>query len=146
VISLEPTNGEGGAGSGPNGALNELTHKGDARYLSFLPRTLPGLIAVVAPDFLDFLRGDANSDGRIDISDPVATLNQLFRDATELSCPDAADSNDDGRIDISDPVLVLAHLYGSPEPDSVPPGFGACALDLVPDNLPGCAHEGCPPR
>ena len=70
--------------------------------------------------FRTFRRGDANRDGAVDISDPVATLAWLFTGGRAPSCEDAADANDDGTIDISDPVTSLGCLFlgkGSiPEP------------------------------
>lgn len=59
-----------------------------------------------------FVRGDANGDDSVDISDPIATLGFLFGDGTLLPCEDAVDSNDDGRIDISDPIDALGYLFG----------------------------------
>ncbi|MEM7232001.1 MAG: hypothetical protein AAF517_07505, partial [Planctomycetota bacterium] len=58
-----------------------------------------------------FQRGDANADGRTDISDAVYTLAYLFLGADEPSCLKAADSNDDGGVNISDPSFTLGHLF-----------------------------------
>ena len=38
-----------------------------------------------------FRRGDANSDGKVDISNAVAVLGLLFLGRVTQSCPDAAD-------------------------------------------------------
>ena len=46
-----------------------------------------------------FLRGDANTDGEIDISDAIKTLSALFQGGPGLVCLDAADSNDDGDLE-----------------------------------------------
>ena len=65
--------------------------------------------------------GDANQDGRLDVSDAVAYLRYLFG-ATGLPAPcDGAlneggnlallDMNGDGRIDIADPAALLAYLF-----------------------------------
>jgi len=58
-----------------------------------------------------FLRGDSNSDGTVDISDPVATLNFLFLGGEEPSCFDALDADDDGGIVITDAIFVLDFLF-----------------------------------
>ena len=58
-----------------------------------------------------FLRGDANGDGRCDISDPIFELDFLFRGGAAGNCEDAADSNDDGTVDISDAVTLLNHRF-----------------------------------
>ncbi len=56
-------------------------------------------------------RGDANADGQIDLSDPVFTLQYLFRGGAVPPCMAAADANGDGAIDISDPTYTLNHLF-----------------------------------
>jgi hypothetical protein len=66
---------------------------------------------------VEFIRADSNDDGRIDISDPVATLNCLFAGGLCHPCPDAPDANDDAKLDISDGVFTLNHLFlGGPGP------------------------------
>lgn len=82
-----------------------------------------------------FRRGDANADGRIDLSDPVSTLGMLFLGASALPCDDASDANDDGLIDISDSLFTLIHLYLG-GPDSPEPSV-QCGTDPTPDGL-GC--------
>lgn len=58
-----------------------------------------------------FLRGDANRDGRIDISDAIAILAFLSVGGEVLPCEDAADADDSGHLAISDPILLLRHLF-----------------------------------
>ena len=58
-----------------------------------------------------FLRGDANTDYSVDLSDAVTVLDYLFGNGTPLTCPDAADANDDGNIDIADPIAILQTLF-----------------------------------
>jgi hypothetical protein len=71
-----------------------------------------------------FLRGDADGNGELAITDAIVTLEWLFLGGGPTACEDAADLNDDGGIDISDPVSLLAHLFlGSPPPP--PPGPSA---------------------
>lgn len=87
-----------------------------------------------------FLRGDANSDGLVNIGDPIWTLAELFAGGPGSACRDASDSNDDGSIDIGDAIFSLAALFaGGPPPP--PPGFMACGPDPTTDPL-GC---GVPP-
>ena len=60
----------------------------------------------------DFVRGDANGDGELNIADAVAALGQLFLgDPASPTCPEALDANDDGALDLSDPVSVLEFLF-----------------------------------
>ena len=72
-------------------------------------------------------RGDANSDGRLDISDPVMLLAKLFLGGAQPACPNAADYNLDRAIDISDPIAILQAIFLGVEPSGV-----AGAPELVP--------------
>ncbi len=86
-----------------------------------------------------FLRGDSNGDGRVDISDPIRTLNWLFNGAAVPPCLDAADANDSGKVDISDAIFTLNFLFtGGREPP--PPGPRTPGGDPTPDNL-SCARS-----
>src|SRR6185503_15382224 len=69
----------------------------------------------------EFIRGDANRDGRRDISDALFTLGYLFLNGPAPLCAAALDSNDDEKIDLSDAVGLLGFLFlgGTPPP---PPG------------------------
>lgn len=88
-----------------------------------------------------FRRGDANGDGRYDISDPVATLVWLFRGATDPTCFDAADTNDDGTIDLSDSVWSLNYLFLGATPPPSP--FPLCGVDPTPDELECEVYLAC---
>ena len=133
---LEPTSGPDGEGVGPELLRNELTYRGDARFVSVVPRTAGG-IARIIPDILIF-RGDSSQDGLIDMSDAIYTLDYLFRGGPEPACLDEADANDDGAIDLSDPIATLQALYvgiGSIAPPYPDKGFdptldclGPCGL------------------
>ena len=82
-----------------------------------------------------FQRGDANTDGRLDLSDPIFSLSMLFLGGRRTSCEDAADSNDDGNLDLTDAIYSLRHLFqGGSEPPA--PGL-ACGSDPTSDDL-GC--------
>jgi hypothetical protein len=109
-----------------------------------IPLTLCALVLAASPAGAqcDILRrGDSNSDGLVDIGDPVTTLNALFAGERGLGCEDAADADDSGAIDISDAVYTLNHLFlGGPPP--APPGPDACGRDPTPDNL-FCFQQVC---
>jgi Ca2+-binding EF-hand superfamily protein len=68
---------------------------------------------------LEFVRGDANFDGQVEISDAVGVLGFLFLGQTAPLCLDAADANDTGDIDMSDPLTLLWSLFlgGPPLPE-----------------------------
>jgi hypothetical protein len=87
-----------------------------------------------------FRRGDANSDGNVDVSDAVFILQWLFSGGGPPSCPDAADGNDSGGIDLSDAVYILSSLFlgGCRLPW---PGPEACRADPTPDALGECSTQ-----
>jgi hypothetical protein len=83
----------------------------------------------------EFLRGDANSDGKFDISDPISTLLCLFSGTACSPCGDAADVQDDGRVDIADSIFGLNHLFAAgtgPRPPYPLPGFDPTPTDQFP--------------
>jgi hypothetical protein len=92
----------------------------------------------------DFLRGDADASGRLDVTDAIRVLDYLFRGAGEsLTCKDAADSNDNGQIELSDAVFLLQALFqkgGAP-----PEPFPFCGADPTADQLDCAWWAECPP-
>jgi hypothetical protein len=74
-----------------------------------------------------FLRGDANDDGKVDISDAVWTLGWLFLGGSATGCVAAGNANGDSVVDISDPIYMLTHLFlggpklAAPYPECGPP-------------------------
>jgi hypothetical protein len=84
-----------------------------------------------------FVRGDANADGLLDLSDAIFTLHALFLGGRVPGCLDAADANDDGEIDVSDPVRWLLCLFAGAEL-CPPPPYPFCGDDPTADRL-GCA-------
>lgn len=103
-----------------------------------IPEIRSGIIQLTFPP--TFIRGDANDNGILSISDPIYLLNYLFRGGPIPPCGDAADANDDGEIDIADVVRIVVYLFaeGTIPPPSPPgpPGF-----DPTLDGL-GCARGG----
>ena len=86
-----------------------------------------------------FLRGDANADGSIDISDAIFTVTWLFLSGPEPPCADAADADDSGQIDLTDGIRVFNVLFlGSQLPG---PNAGFCDVDRSADVL-GCRTAG----
>ncbi|MBI4584270.1 MAG: RHS repeat protein [Planctomycetes bacterium] len=83
-----------------------------------------------------FKRGDSNSDGTLDISDPIHSLEFLYIGKPGPTCMDAADANDDGGLDQSDAIYSLEFKFlGGPPP---PPPFLECGADLTSDDELGC--------
>lgn len=103
---------------------------------------LDGLLDALSPASApDFVRGDGNGDGTVDIGDPIYSLAYLFAGGVG-SCLDALDANDDGSVDIGDPVYTLTFQFaGGPAPLSPYPN---CGTDASNDTL-GCALTlACP--
>lgn len=89
---------------------------------------------------IEFMRGDANDDGALDISDPIELLGVLFT-SSPTDCESALDANDDGSVDISDPVTILNFLYVS---GPALPAPTTCGIDPTMDALTCDAYTSCP--
>jgi hypothetical protein len=134
--SIPPqADGEGGCGGGPPIVL---TVNGDSRVSCRIP---PLDIRFVDLNTQDFLRGDTNADGTVDISDPIRTLMYLFLGADEPSCLDAADAFDDGEINIVDAILTLLDFFRDGTAITAPGPF-ECGADPTEDAL-GCSRDSC---
>jgi len=93
------------------------------------------------PPPVAFIRSDANSDGRISIADPVATLLYLFYSGAEPTCLDAADSDGNGDVNVTDPINTLNLLFaGRP---TVARPYPACGLPASGLNQISCDSSAC---
>lgn len=109
----------------------------------------PGSNTLVVPlptqiivDGEEFLRGDANSDGVVNIADALSTLSSLYLGGPPPVCMDLADSNDDGALNIADPTYTLGYLFlGSAAPPS--PGVFLCGYDEKGDQFEVCESDYC---
>lgn len=103
----------------------------------------PAELSVAAGCSGQFLRGDANQDGDIDISDPITILNYLFRGGVVITCLSSLDTNDDGGLDIAEAIFLLSYLFRGGV-DAPPPNvLTGCGIDPTPDEL-GCESFICP--
>lgn len=120
------------------GADDQLIYSGTASPLSVALSVDVGSSPIEA-----FVRGDANSDGGVDVSDAVFVLAGLFIPGADPgSCADAVDTNDDGLSDVSDAVFLLASLFlpgAPPLPDPV-----SCGADPTADALDCAEFPACP--
>ncbi len=57
-----------------------------------------------------FIRGDVNSDYRIDVTDATDLLSHIFL-AEPVNCEDAGDVDDNGKLELPDPVNILKFLF-----------------------------------
>ena len=71
------------------------------------PQDVLGRVHVVfgVPKEAAFVRGDANFDGKVNISDAI------FLGGPAPLCDDAADADDNGRLDITDAIRTLDALF-----------------------------------
>ncbi len=137
---------------GPSGEIAALTYDcvilmvfftvfvydGGAPGAFLIPTLLPGAIEIIA---LEFVRGDCDGDGVIDLADPIYNLAYLFQEGRSL-CLDAQDTNDDGTVNIADPVYNINYQFAMGPPPPVP--FPDCGLDPTADAL-GCeSFAACP--
>ena len=81
-----------------------------------------------------FVRGDANEDGVLDVSDAIAILTGLFVSGRMPACVDAGDANDDRSVDIADAIYDLSHLFLQGPPPRFP--FPRAGPDVTIDDLP----------
>ncbi|MEM7233624.1 MAG: alkaline phosphatase family protein [Planctomycetota bacterium] len=80
-----------------------------------------------------FVRGDANADGEVNLSDSVMILQYLFVGGLRIRCPDAADTTDAGVLTITSGIYLLRYLFlGGPAPTDP---FGVCGSDPTEDSL-----------
>ncbi len=100
-----------------------------------------GTVQVVVPQ--EFIRGDCNGDGMINIADGIFILNQLFGGSPPVrSCDDACDTNDEGLKNIADAIYMFNFLFALGPPPPVP--FPGCGFDPTADSL-GCeSFAACP--
>ena len=113
-------------------------------FLVFLRGLSPATPAWV-PDYEDieiFLRGDANNDKVVNVTDAISINSFLFAGGPEPPCMNQADANNDGLVNVSDSTFILSWLYnGGSQPPSPGPFNTVCVADDAP--YPGCAVRPC---
>jgi len=108
-----------------------------------LPENLPGGGPV-------FVRGDSNSDGRVDMADGMGILGYIFLGSSAPVCADAADVDDNGALAITDSLRLFGYLFNggpapaAPSPSAASYGRADCDVDSTRDGL-GCeeASSAC---
>ena len=93
---------------------------------------------------LEFLRGDANTDGKdLDLSDAIFILSYLFAAGSKPTCLDAADANDNGKVGLADAIKILGHVFNNQGP--LPEPFSECGIDptTANDDLDCAAFSPC---
>ena len=91
----------------------------------------------------NFLRGDDDANGVLEISDPILNLTfQFVGGEILIECMDAADFDDNGEIEITDPIASLSHQFLGTAPPA-PPGLESCGLDPTEDDLDCLNYDPC---
>ena len=105
----------------------------------------PVAITVVPSEMgVPFVRGDANQDGTLNVSDAVAIVKYAFEMGSKKplidKCQQSADVNDDGTITTADAIYLLNYLFiGGPV---IPPPHGVCGQGR-PDDPLTCEEFAC---
>ncbi len=72
-----------------------------------------------------FIRGDMNSSGDVDLADAVDILSYLYIGESVPACPEVADANDNGLVDLGDYVYLTRWMFGNgPQPPAPFPSAG----------------------
>ncbi|NRA75702.1 MAG: tandem-95 repeat protein, partial [Planctomycetes bacterium] len=100
--------------------------------------TIVVTVTASASSAMAVIRGDANIDGQLDVSDAVETVLYLF-DSDPVACLLALDSNDDELVDLGDIIFSLNNLFSTGADPAAPYPF--CGTDPTPGSLP-CAGFG----
>ena len=87
----------------------------------------------------EFLRGDCNEDGDLDITDAIFGLTYLFVGGETPSCIEACNTNRDGDHDLTDAIYLLYFLFTGGEAPPAP--WPVCAVE--PTLIVGCEEFDC---
>jgi hypothetical protein len=66
--------------------------------------------------YSQFLRGDANADGKVSVSDIVYLVNYLFKGGPSPAPIQRGDANCDSRVSVSDVVYIVNYLFKGGKP------------------------------
>lgn len=89
---------------------------------------------------VDFIRGDANNDARVNIADGVWIINELFLGGPANPCPISSDSNGDGNTDAGDAIYIFNYRFlDGPMPTAPYPSCGQVDGQTPED----CADSAC---
>ncbi|MEM7164385.1 MAG: SdrD B-like domain-containing protein [Planctomycetota bacterium] len=78
----------------------------------------------LVPANVDFVRGDSNDDGIVDVSDVVFVARWVAAAGVPGGCYDAADTNNDVNVDLADAVFLAMYLFAHGPVPAAP--FPAC--------------------
>jgi hypothetical protein len=86
-------------------------------YMNMFDYNLYGDPTLVREGIAEFICGDCNGDGTIDVGDVVYLVNYLYRSGSAPDPVEAGDTNGDEIVDVGDVVHLINYLYkGGPSP------------------------------
>ncbi|MEM7264187.1 MAG: spondin domain-containing protein, partial [Planctomycetota bacterium] len=136
IFDLDP------AGSYLASIVGTETASGATIDEAFVGTTLIARITVTLENGADFVRGDVDASGVLQVTDAVRLLETMFSGGDPFECERAADVNDSNAVDIADAVILLTYLFLDGNPPVAP--FPACGPDTTPDALSCEAFASCP--
>jgi hypothetical protein len=81
-----------------------------------------------------FSRGDADGNGKLNVSDAVLIIQIAVGNLTKrFDCMDILDANDDGTVNITDAIPVLSYVFQ--KGPALPSPFKTCGNDTAADTL-----------
>ncbi|MGB2990576.1 MAG: C25 family cysteine peptidase [Candidatus Zixiibacteriota bacterium] len=82
-----------------------------AEYWNMVTYNLYGDPSLVREGISQFICGDCNDDGTIDVGDVVYLVNYLYKNGTAPDPVEAGDANGDETVDVGDVVYLINYLY-----------------------------------
>jgi hypothetical protein len=83
-----------------------------------------------------FVRGDADSNGLVEVLDGTVVIEYLFLGGPAPACPDAADADDSSVLELTDAIDIFWSIFGAA---TLPAPFPDAGADPTPDGL-GCGE------
>lgn len=102
--------------NGDISSFNVIQDKSKLKVIALLIDNVTGTIVNAAQTTIqgpDFIPGDANGDGLVNVTDIVATVNFIMEKPSEGFNKEAADLNGDGKINVTDIVKMVTIIMNS---------------------------------
>ena len=124
--------GDMGVGSAPTTALVGISYGYDCEYKNYFNQfqsllNIPHeyLAVEFRPNFeISYQVGDANADGRINVSDAVFIINYVFSGGSAPMPLESGNANCDYNVNISDAVYLINYVFSGGHPPGDPDGNG----------------------
>lgn len=82
-----------------------------AEYWNMVTYNLFGDPSLVREGISEFICGDCNDDGTVDVGDVVYLVNYLYKNGSAPDPVEAGDANGDETVDVGDVVYLINYLY-----------------------------------